>query len=182
MIDTAVENLIPLRDVPRRLPHRQAECVVREPEPPEAWERLAVGRTMFRVLDTTIPLDRRGNPPERLSTIEPAGILIRDHAAAPKLEERGVLRVVRIGDDEEEASPDESGERGDHVGVREHLAREPVGLRAAQRQVPPDDERQTEHYAPCVDRDDANPGERQAEEDRVHAHVIATCGFARQAA
>lgn len=58
MIDTAVENLVPLRDVPQRLPARRAR---REPHSPP---------------------DCCGKSSERLSTIEGPGILIRDHAAA----------------------------------------------------------------------------------------------------
>lgn len=58
MIDTGVENLIPLRDVPRCLSARRIRR-----------ELLA-------------PADCCGKSPERLSTIEEPGILVRDHAAA----------------------------------------------------------------------------------------------------
>lgn len=58
MIDTAVEKLVPLRDVPRCLPPIRARR------------------------DTLPPADRCGKSPERLSTIEGPGILVRDQAAA----------------------------------------------------------------------------------------------------
>lgn len=66
MIDTGVENQMPLHDVSRRLPARRAR---REPHSPADWS---------------------GKPTQRLSTIEGPGILVRDHAAA----RRWVVSVI----------------------------------------------------------------------------------------
>lgn len=72
---------------------------------------------MQSVLDEIISVDCLGNPPERLSTIEPAGILISDHAAARRwLVSVIAARAVELHRERRKRSGKEAKPDGDDHG------------------------------------------------------------------